>query len=34
MCHPYYINEAGLKINSVTGALLDEPVLSGQCLPP
>lgn len=29
----YYINEAGLKIDSRTGELY-QPIVNGQCLPP
>jgi hypothetical protein len=31
---PYYINEAGLKIDAVTGELLDSSDSQAQCMAP
>ena len=31
---PYYINESGLRVNAVTGQLLQAAELGPQCLPP
>ena len=30
MCQPYFVNESGMKVNAVTGDLIQAPAMEGS----